>query len=146
MSTNRQRGDDFSESVGHYLNRGGIAVHREYEVEVSINSLLKKPHKFDWGNDTILVECKTYTRTKSGKNPSAKLSTANEALLYFMAAPKSYRKMLFMSETERFGRLKETLAENYVRRYGHFIPNDVEVHEFDKHNLSARRIWPHPSI
>lgn len=75
-------------------------VYPNYEVEVSINSRLKKSHKFDWGNNTLLVECKAYSWTKGGHSPSAKLSTTNEALLYFMAAPTSNRKMLFMLETE----------------------------------------------
>ncbi len=117
-------------------------VFRDYEVEVSINSRRKKPHKFDWGSDALLIECKAYNWTIGGNSPSAKLSTANEALLYFIAAPKSYRKMLFMPETEKAGkRNPATLVEHYVRRYGHFIPDDVEVYELNESNLAARRVW-----
>ena len=50
--------------------------------------------------------------------------------MYFLAAPKSYRKMLFILRTKKLGvRNPETLAERYVRTYGHLIPGDVEVFE-----------------
>ena len=54
-------------------------------------------------------------------------------MLYFLAAPKFYRKMLFISKTKKLGiRNHETLAERYVRTYGHLIPGDVEVFELDE--------------
>ena len=141
--SNAEKGKVFASKVGAYLERTGYTVRPEYEVETSINSLLRKPHKFDWGNDTLLVECKAYSWAPSGSNPSAKFSTANEALLYFLATPKSYRKMLFMSETGKTGkRNPATLVEQYVRRYGHFIPDDVEIYELNESNLSANRVWP----
>ena len=118
-------------------------VNPEFEVLISINGRAKKPHKFDWGNDKLLVECKRYTWTSGGNSPSAKFATANEAMLYFIAAPQSCSKMLFMSETERLGkRNPRTLAQSYVERYGHFIPNDVEVYEFSERTLGVRRVWP----
>ena len=147
MTTNSQnpaKGRNFEQHVGQYLKQNGLEVFRDYEVEVSINSRHKKLHKFDWGSDALLVECKAYNWTEGGNSPSAKLATANEALLYFIAAPKSYRKMLFMPETGKTGKLNPaTLVEYYVRRYGHFIPDDVEVYELkNESDLAARLVWP----
>ena len=149
MSTNSNKpsGNDFSRSVGQYLNHNGFAVRREYEFEVGINSLVKKPHKFDWGNDILLVECKAYNWLRVRSHyPGGLFATANEAVLYFMAVPKSYRKMLFLWETERRSENDpETFAEYYVRLFQHLIPTDIEVYEFNANNLTARHLWPPPS-
>jgi hypothetical protein len=93
----------------------------------------------------MLVECKYYDWTEGGNNPSAKISTLNEAMVYFHSAPNTYRKVVFISKTERKGtRRPETFAEYYVRLYSHFIPDDVEVWEFDDPSLTARRISGDP--
>ena len=142
MSGNKPSPADFEELVGQYLNNSGFEVRREYAVQISINGIRKKSHKFDWGNDTLLVECKA-NNWNSRSIPSGERQGLNEAILFPMAAPKSYRKMLFMWETGRFGKPNpETLAECYVRLYGHLIPKDVEVYELEENNLSANRIWP----
>lgn len=142
MSGNKPSPTEFEELVGQYLNNSGFEVRREYAVQISINGIRKKSHKFDWGNDTLLVECKA-NNWNSRSIPSGERQGLNEAMLFLMAAPKSHRKILFMWETERFGTPNtETLAECYVRLYGHCIPDDVEVHEFNDHKLSARRIFP----
>lgn len=146
MTTNSQnssRGRAFEQRVGQYLRGQGHDVYPDYRVEVSINGHRKKSHKFDWGSSTLLVECKAYSWTEGRNIPSAKLATANEAMLYFVAAPRSFKKMLFMPKTERVGkRSPATLAEQYVRQYGHFIPDDVEIYELDESNLSATLVWP----
>ena len=146
MTTNSQnpaKGRAFEQRVGEHLRRKGCDVRPDYEIEVSINGHQKKPHKFDWGSDACLVECKAYSWTEGGNNPSAKFATANEAMLYFVAAPGSWKKMLFMPKTGKVGKLRpETLIEHYVRRYGHFIPDGVEIYELDENDLSATRVWP----
>ncbi len=143
--SNSDKGRYFEQRVGEYLGRcQGLRVVAGYEVEISINGHSKKLHKFDWGNSTVLVECKAYDWTEGGNSPSAKLATANEALLYFLASPKSYRKMLFFPTTGKRGkRNPETLVEYYVRMNGHFVPDDVEIYELDPERLSATRTWPH---
>ena len=150
MTTNSQnpaRGRDFEQRVGQYLRREGYDVKPGYEVEVSVNGRLKKSHKFDWGSNALLVECKAYDWTEGGNNPSAKLATTNEAMLYFVAAPSSYKKMLFMPKTGKVGKRRPaTLVEYYVRLYGHFIPNGVEIYEMDESDLSASRVWPPQTI
>ena len=141
--SNRERGEAFARRVGEYLAREGFLVEPEHGVEVGLNTLRKKLHRFDYGNDSLLVECKYYDWTAGGNNPSAKISTLNEAMMYFHMAPKSYRKMLFISATKKKGvRKPETFAEYYVRMHGHFIPDDVEVFEFSADELSVRRLEP----
>ena len=87
-------------------------------------------HKFDLGSESppVLVECKAHTWTSGGNSPSAKLTVWNEAMHYFQCAPKGYRKILFVLRDERNA---ETLAEHYLRRYGHLVPDDVEVWEYN---------------
>ncbi len=142
-SQNPARGRAFEQRVGQYLTREGYDVNPDYEVEVTVNGRLNKAHRFDWGSGDLLVECKAYSWTEGGNSPSAKFATANEAMLYFVATPASYKKMLFMPKTEKVGKLRpETLIEHYVRRYGHFIPDGVEIYELDESDLSATRVWP----
>ena len=143
MATNRQKGIEFARRVRAYLGSRGIEVEPEYPVEVGVGGSRGKVRRFDWGNESLLVECKAYDWTAGGNSPSAKLTTVNEAMLYFLAAPTSFRKMLFISATRRRpGRRPETLGEYYVRTYAHLIPGDVEVHELEPDDLAARRLWP----
>lgn len=105
----------------------GCSVKPEYSIEIGLPNRPSRAHKFDFGNETTLVECKDYDWTKGGNNPSAKISALNESMLHFIAAPSSFRKMLFLAETER--RRSDTLAEYYVRQKDHLIPDDVEIWE-----------------
>lgn len=55
----------------------------------------------------------------------------NEAMYFFHLAPKRYKKILFVLYDFSDER-SESLAEYYVRTYGHLIPNDVEILEYDE--------------
>ena len=133
----------FAEHVRAYLESLELHVEPEYKVEVRVNRQVTKMRKFDWGNEALLVECNAYDWTAGGNDPSAKLTTVDEAMLYFLAAPKSFRKMLFILEAgKRSGRRPETLAEHYVHIHAHLIPEDVDVHELDPDGLSATQLWP----
>ncbi len=146
MNNNRAKGERFTDQVRDYLESEGYSVFPEYEVEVGINSLHKKKHRFDLGNESLLVECKAYDWTESRRNPSAKLATANEAMMYFGTVPGTYQKKMFFLKTEKNGkRNPETLGEYYVRTYKHMIPDDVEIYEFSIEGLSAELIWPYSS-
>ncbi len=139
--SNRERGDRFAKRVGEYLAGLGHELRAEYVVDVGLNSRIKKAHAFDLGNEQLLVECKLYDWTAGGNNPSGKLATLNEAMVYFHATSTAYKKKLFISRTEKKGvRQPETLAEYYVRLHGHFIPDGVEVWEFDESSSKARKI------
>ena len=142
MISNVQKGNSFAESVRIHLKSVGHDIEPEYEAKVSVNGTHSKTHKFDLGNKSLLVECKAYDWTAGGNIPSAKLTTVNEAMLYFLGTPDSYRKMLFMSATgKRPVSNPETLAEYYVRTHMHLIPEGVEVYEFDPDRLRAERLW-----
>lgn len=141
MVGNRNKGDAFAKAVGEFLRRQGYDVEPEYAVEVGLNSKRKKWHRFDFGNHQLVVECKHYEWTKGGNNPSAKISTLNEAMMYFHSTPSSFRKMVFVSATAKKGtRNPETFAEYYMRLHGHFVPDDVEFYELDAATLEARRV------
>ncbi len=101
----------------------------------------QKIHKFDLGseNPQTIIECKSHTWTKGGNTPSAKLSVWNEAMLYFTVAPLTYRKILVVKRSVLDG---QSLADYYVRSFGHLIPPGVEIWEFDDYELTGIRIFP----
>jgi len=139
--SNRERGNLFARRVGEYLEKAGHRVRAEYSALVGINLRHKKPHCFDYGSEYLLVECKFYDWTVGGNNPSAKISTLNEAMIFFHGVSGAYRKMLFVSKTEKKGvRQPETFAEYWVRLNKHCIPDDVEVWELDDASLTARQL------
>ena len=136
------KGKSFARAVGKYLGDEGLAVDAEYVEEVGLNSQRRKEHRFDFGNDEIIVECKDYQWTEGNNVPSAKISTLNEAMLYLYSAPTHYRKMLFLARTERQGARNETFAEYYWRLHGHFVHDDIELYEFDRVSMTANRMNP----
>ena len=145
--SNRELGEQFARKVGEYLAREGYIVRPEYAVEVGLSSRHKKIHCFDLGNESLLVECKCYDWTEGGNNPSAKISTLNEAMMHFHSAPTAYRKLLFILKTRKNGKKRpETVAEHYVRLNKHLIPDDVEVWEFDEASLCGSRLFPGVSV
>ena len=143
--SNVTRGQDFAAAVGRYLTELGLELEPEYPARVGIGSKSIKDHRFDFGNADVLVECKCYGWTQGGNNPSAKISTLNEAMMYFHSTPAHYRKMLFLPKTVKNGaRIPETFAEYYVRLHGHFIPASVEVWELDVEKHVGRQIGSAP--
>ncbi len=140
--TNREKGDSFTEKVHEYLRASGNDLQREYVVQVGLSFRRGKKHAFDLGNSSQLVECKYFNWTAGNNNPSGKIATLNEAMLYFLAAPAGFRKQIFVRRTDKKGKRRpETLGEYYTRLYRHFIPDDVGFWEFDDVALSAKRIF-----
>jgi hypothetical protein len=117
-------------------------------VLIGLSNAHQKLHRFDLGNIEVLVECKKYNWTTSGNVPSAKLATLNEAMLYFIAAPTTYRKILFLAKTlTPFLGRTETLCDYYVRQYRHLLPDDVDIYEFDEgHSTASKKIGPNPVL
>ena len=136
-ASNSHVGDAFEAAAREYFRQHGTTLQRNYQVPVGFSS--KKPRKFDLGSGDppVLVECKSHTWTSTGNVPSAKLTSWNEAMLYFLVAPDCYRKVLFVLR-DFSERRNETLAEYYVRTYAHLIPDDVEVLEYDGHKPTNR--------
>ena len=110
------------------------------KIPVGVNSIPKE-HAFDLGYEKkkIIVECKSHKWTSDGNAPSAKLTVWNEAMYYFLAAPKGYRKNMFVLEHYSEKR-SETLAQYYLRRYKHLVPEDVEIWEYNEKHLSVNRL------
>ena len=139
---NTEKGKAFARRVGEYLRRSGPVVEREYAVDIGFGTRRRESHHFDFGNGSLLVECKHINFVASGNPPSATIATLNEAILYFLAAPPSYgRKRLVLAKTKKLGvQHPNTLAEFYVRLRGHLIPSDIEVWKLCSDTLDAKRI------
>ena len=123
--SNSHVGSSFEALAQNYFGQNGISLRNGYGVKIGISSL--KEHKFDLGseNPPMLVECKDHKWTESGNVPSAKFHAWNEAMYYFLLAPKRFRKVLLVRQDFR-AKGTESLAEYYVRNRGHLIPDDVE--------------------
>jgi len=136
---NPLKGAKFEKLAKGFFQQLGLRLEHGFTVDVGISSL-KKPHQFDLGSDKppVLVECKAHTWTEGGNPPSAKLSVWNEAMYYFVAAPSHFRKILFVLKSTRKG---ETLAQHYIRRFEHLIPDGVELWEFDPKNQQVRCLY-----
>lgn len=136
---NAQVGRDFEDVARSVLAAQGL--HLSPNFAVMIGHATKKAHRFDLGSDDppVLVECKSYAWTESGKSPSAKLRSLNEAILHFTLAPSGSRKIL-MLEHHRHDRRHESLAAHYLRTQGHLVPVDVEIWELDTQTRTAARL------
>lgn len=138
--SNAHAGRDFEHAALDFFNSEGLPLKFDIKIPVGIAST-KKPHSFDLGclDKKVIVECKSHKWTSGGNVPSAKLTVWNEAMYYFFAAPKGYRKIMFVLRdfSEKRG---ETLAEYYLRTYRHLIPNDVEFWEYDEASSTAAKI------
>ena len=100
------------------------------EVGIGIGEPPKR-HRFDLVDPTTntVVECKAFTWTVSGNMPSAKITTAREALFYLQWLPDDWTKVLAMARSLRTGH-GESLAEYFVRLNSHLL-GDVAVVEVD---------------
>lgn len=134
--SNAHAGREFELAARVFLVSLGVQLEPNFSVPVGHEH--KKGHRFDLGSSTppVLVECKSYSWTETGKSPSAKLRSLNEAMLHFMLAPADYRKMLVMQKTRHLGR-RESLGTYYVRTQGHLIPPDVEIWELDTETMNG---------
>lgn len=133
--SNAHVGREFEKKAHLYLNKKiEIEFKKEFSLEIGMpDSVRKNKHRFDLGIDDskkIIVECKAHTWTEGGNVPSAKLTVWNEAMYYFYLAPNDFRKILFVQKDFSIKK-NMTLAEYYVEKYGHLIPKEVEIWEFD---------------
>jgi len=135
--SNTQVGRDFE--AKDFFAQQGLYLTPGITVEIGINGW--KPHKFDLGDEKkkVIVECKAHTWTEGGNVPSAKITTWDQAMFFFHAAPSGYRKILFVLRDFSQKR-NETLGEYYVRMNPHLIPDDVEVWEYDEKQATAKEI------
>jgi hypothetical protein len=139
-SSNAQVGHDFEGMAGEYFSHQGIHLRKRLKIPIGVEAV-KKEHAFDLGsqNPKVIVECKSHTWTAGNNTPSAKLTVWNEAMYYFLAAPVEYRKIFFVLRDFNQAR-GETLAEYYIRSYGHMIPSSVEIWEYDVNSDDGIRL------
>jgi hypothetical protein len=138
--SNTEVGSEFENQAKSYFAAQGIALEDHLSLEIGIEGKRKR-HKFDLGSNDpkIIVECKSHTWTESQNMPSAKMMAWTEAMYYFYAAPKDYRK-IFFALRDFSTKHNETLAKYYLRTYEHLIPGDVEFWEYDAVKQTAERI------
>jgi hypothetical protein len=137
--SNSHAGREFEVAAGLFFRETGIALDSNFSVEVGYAK--KRHHKFDLGSEEppILVECKSYTWTETGRSPSAKIRGMNEVMLHFSVAPAKYRKILFVLK-DVHTRRKLSLATHYIQTQGHLIGPNIEVWEFDLPAKTAERL------
>lgn len=138
--SNAHVGKDFEAKTKSFFATQGIILDKNISIEIGIEGK-KKAHNFDLGDpiNKIIVECKSHTWTESENIPSAKITTWNQAMYYFYAAPKGYRKIFFVLK-HYSKKHKQTLAAYYLRLNNHLIPSDVEFWEYDEDTKTAQRI------
>lgn len=138
--SNAQVGNDFENAIKDYFLQQGISLVGKFILPIGIGEI-KKAHAFDLGssNPKVIVECKSHKWTVGNNVPSAKVTVWNEAMYYFAVAPADYRK-IFMVLRDFSAARKETLAEYYLRTYGHLVPLDVEIWEFDEKISLGKRL------
>ena len=130
--SNAHVGADFEKAALLFFEKQRKHLSRNFPLEIGV-SKKKKKHCFDLGSASpkIIIECKSHRWTAGGKVPSAKMTTWNEAMLYFHLAPKDFKKVFFTLHNKR-QTTGETLVSYYKRTYAHLIPEDVEFLEFDE--------------
>lgn len=123
--------------VGRHFQEFVCSLMRDY---FKIDFALEKPmpigsppkmHRFDCVSSdmSIVIECKHYTWTSSGNNPSAKMMGLNEAVFYMSYLPSSTRKIIAIYK-DMTANKTESLAEYYCRTYNHLL-SGIEVVEVD---------------
>ncbi|WP_274964124.1 hypothetical protein [Tepidanaerobacter syntrophicus] len=112
---------DFENRVGLYLNKKFKDSFSEKPLIIGVN----KVHKFDLvsSDNSIVAECKSYTWTKYGNFPSAKISTAIEAVFYLSRIIAERKILVFQDDFNKKG---ESLVEIFIKRYDGIL-DDVEI-------------------
>mgnify|MGYP001103622460 CR=1 FL=1 len=137
-SKNPAKGARFEHTVRAFLEKEmRLKLNPKYSLDLG-----GKGHEFDLGcaNPPVIVECKRHTWTRGNNVPSAKLAVWNEAMLYFLLAPKNYKKILAVLVSRNLG--GKSLADYYVDRFRHLVPQSVEIWEIDPSGLAGRRVYP----
>lgn len=135
----------FEKRVKLYFERE-LSTNLNSRVSLRVGRNLK--HKFDLvsSDGNIVIECKSYTWTRSGKWPSAKIAHANEALFYLSRVKAGHKLLVMREDVNSRG---DSLVETYVRRYQGLM-DDVEIWSFvvgkSLHEDEAGRVRPAESI
>lgn len=137
--SNTRVGIDFEELTLKYFKKSIPDIQKPFWIP--IGHIEQKQHKFDLGSakHKVIIECKSHTWTEGGNVPSAKLTTWDQAMLYFFLAPRKYRK-IFVVKKDLNPKTKEPLASYYIRTHSHVIPDEVEFWEVDEEKSKFEQI------
>lgn len=130
--SNAHAGRDFElAALRYFLEVENLSLYRSFKLPIGAGSTTKI-HEFDLGSEDleIAVECKSHTWTVTGKVPSSKMTSWNQAMYYFYLLPSRYRKIMFVLRDLRYG-ASESLVDYYLRSHGHLVPDGVEFWEYD---------------
>lgn len=131
-SDNPRKGKLFQQKV---LKLAETTFEKKFIEEKSVKiGIPGKEHRFDCvsSDSEIIIECKCYSWTKGNNVPSAKMATLNEAVLYMQNANSKAIKIIAMKKDYSLKR-NETLAQYYLRTYGHLF-KDIQIWEVDEKN------------
>ena len=110
------------------------------EVKIPIGNKPKLDHRFDLGTDdrSIICECKSYSWTKSGNVPSAKLGFINEAVFFLsFLRPNTHRYVVLRRAFHKKRNI--TLAEYYKKRYSSLL-GGIKILEIDMESNTVREL------
>lgn len=118
---NRLTFKEFEKRVGLYLNKVYNQDFKEKPLVVGEGKL----HRFDLvsSDNSIVVECKSYTWTKDNNFPSAKISTVIETVFYLSRIIADKKIIIFQDDFNNKG---ESLVDVFIRRYDGLL-DDVEI-------------------
>ena len=113
MLSNTERGKAFQFLCGGALKR---TMRRDFDLEVPLAIGGGKFHAFDLATRErdIVAECKAYTFTATGNNPSAKITALREAAMYLGLLQGNVTRLLVVKQAPHPKR-KETLGRYFVR-------------------------------
>ena len=136
---NPGRGAHFETRVQQFFARRRLLLQRSFAIPVGFDGKRGR-YRFDLGAEhpTVIVECKRHTWTVTGNTPAAKLAVWMQAILYFQAAPRRYRRILAVLHDVRRGR---SLEEYFLQHYGHLVPGNVEIWEIAASGRTGRRLY-----
>lgn len=137
--SNTQVGRDFENLAFSFFSKSISDLRKNFPLSIGI--YVQKNHNFDLGSSTqkVIIECKAHTWTSGGNIPSAKLTTWDQAMLYFFLAPRSFRK-LFVVQKDLNPKTGESLCRYYLRTHPHVIPDEVEFWEVDEETSTFEQI------
>ncbi len=113
MLSNTERGKAFQILCRDALER---ALGRDIDLEVPIEIGGGKPHCFDLATRErdVVAECKAFSFTVSGNNPSAKLTALREAAMYLRSIEGNVARVLIVKH-DPHPKKGETLGRYFVR-------------------------------
>jgi len=114
-----------------FEERAGDYFEDRFGVDLSETKLQIGPdqhHKFDLvsPDEDLLIECKSFTWTDGENFPQAKISTANETILFLSRAEADRKLLVMQDDVAPDGR---SLVQTYADRYGGLTEN-IEVWQY----------------